>query len=145
MTLVRSDPFGEVDRMLGRLSSDGFSRSVGIPLDAYRRGDQLVVELDLPGVRSEDTELTIENGVLTVKATRPPRDRADGEPLISERPFGTFTRQLVLGDTLDSERIEADFANGVLTVTIPVAERAKPRRIDVRHKDRSPELATVGT
>lgn len=145
MTLVRSDPFGEIERLVGWLAPDGATRSFGIPLDAYRQGERFVIELDLPGVRAEDTELTIEGGTLTVRATRRPPEHADGEWLIAERRTGTFTRQVVHGDTLDTGQVEANFSDGVLTITIPVAAHAKPRRIEIHREERSPELATAGT
>jgi HSP20 family protein len=102
-----------------------------MPIDAYRRGDEFIVELDLPGVRTDSIDLTVEKNVLTVHAERR-RDDTDGvEMLVGERPQGTFSRQLFLGDTLDTEAIEADYVDGVLTLRLPVAEKAKPRRVEI--------------
>ncbi len=102
-----------------------------MPIDAYRRGEQFVVEIDLPGVAKDSIDLTVERNVLTVQAarTRTADDKVD--MVVAERPIGTFRRQLFLGDTLDTDRVEANYDVGVLTLTIPVAERAKPRRLSV--------------
>jgi HSP20 family protein len=101
-----------------------------MPMDAYRSGDEFVVAFDLPGITTEAIELNVERNVLTVKAERRPVEH-QGEALITERPLGVFSRQLFLGDTLDTDRIAADYADGVLTLRIPVLEKAKPRRIDI--------------
>lgn len=134
MTLVRSDPFRDVDRLLQQLWSVQQSgpRSMAMPMDAYRKDDSFLLQLDLPGVAPESIELTVEDSALTISAERPAPPQGDGvESVIAERPFGMFSRQIVLGKTLDSERIEATYEGGVLTVAIPVAEQAKPRRIEV--------------
>ena len=134
MALVRSDPFRDVDRLFQQLWSAQQSgpRAMAMPMDAYRKGDSFLLQLDLPGVAPESIELTVEENVLTISAERPAPPKSEGvESVIAERTFGTFTRQVVLGKTLDSERIEASYEGGVLTVAIPVAERAKPRRIEV--------------
>lgn len=140
MALVRSDPFRELDRLAQQLWSDGRTRSgsVSMPMDAFRKGEVFLVQIDLPGVRSDAIELTVEDNVLTVKAERPSPETADGvQTLVAERPFGTFSRQMFLGDNLDVQRIEANYEAGVLTVTIPVAAHAKPRRIEVTsHRER---------
>ena len=102
-----------------------------MPIDAYRRGEEFVVELDLPGVEPDSIDLTVEKNVLTVHAERR-RDETEGvELLVGERPHGTFSRQLFLGDTLDTDAIEADYVDGVLTLRLPVAEKAKPRRVEI--------------
>jgi HSP20 family protein len=112
-------------------------------MDAYRKDDSFLLQLDLPGVAPESIELTVEDNVLTISADRPVPPKSDGiESVIAERAFGTFTRQVVLGKTLDSERIEASYEGGVLTVAIPVAEQAKPRRIEVSVGSDHRELAT---
>lgn len=134
MALVRSDPFRDVDRLLQQLwtAQQSGPRSMAMPMDAYRRDDSFLLQLDLPGVTPESIELTVEDNVLTISAERPAPSKADNvESVIAERTFGTFNRQVVLGKTLDSERIEASYEGGVLTVAIPVAEQAKPRRIEV--------------
>jgi HSP20 family protein len=127
--LMRFDPFRELDRLtqqpLGRQWP-----SV-LPMDAYRHGDQFLVHVDLPGIDPSTVELTVEKNVLTVKVERTWQRQDGDEVLISERPQGTFTRQLFLGDSLDADRIEATYDNGVLTVAIPVAEKAKPRKVQI--------------
>jgi HSP20 family protein len=127
--LMRFDPFREVDRLFDQLTTPG--RPAAMPMDAYRRGDTFVVHFDLPGVEPGSVELTVEKNVLNVKAERQ-WSRAEGDEIIvAERPQGTFTRQLFLGEGLDYDRIEAGYDNGVLTLRIPVAEAAKPRRVEI--------------
>ena len=131
--LMRFDPFRDLDRLTQQLWNTGGSGSNlrGMPMDAYRRGERFVVHFDLPGVDPDHLELTVEKNVLTVKAERG-WDRQEGdEPVASERIQGTFTRQLFLGETLDADHIEASYEQGVLTLTIPVAEAAKPRKVEV--------------
>jgi HSP20 family protein len=100
-------------------------------MDAHRHGDQFIVEFDLPGVEPASIELTVEQNVLTVRAERRFEPREGDEVLVAERPQGTYARQIFLGDALDSERVQADCRLGVLTLTIPVAETAKPRQVPV--------------
>ena len=107
----------------------GAPRSV--PMDAYRRGDQFLIHLDLPGVDPDAIELTAEQNVLTIRAERRFELEDGDELLITERPQGSFTRQLILGESLDTNRLEADYDQGVLTLRIPVAEAAKPRRVEI--------------
>jgi HSP20 family protein len=129
--LMRSDPFREFDRLAQQLVGAGTtSRPAVMPMDAWREGDTFVVEFDLPGVRPETLDIDIERNVMTVKAERPASNR-DKEMLAAERPTGLFSRQLVLGDNLDLERVKADYHAGVLRLRIPVAEKAKPRKIEV--------------
>ena len=127
--LMRWDPFRELDRFEQSLASA--RRTPAMPMDAYRRGEQFVVHFDLPGIDPESIELTIEKNVLTVKAERswPTQDGDDW--VVGERFQGTYTRQLFLGDTLDADQINANYDRGVLTLTIPVAEKAKPRKVEV--------------
>lgn len=132
--MLQFDPF----RDFGRLASEVLSASrtaQAIPMDAYRLGDHYVLEFDLPGVDADSIDLTTENGMLTVRAERrtPAHGSEQGEPsyLTAERPRGVFTRQLVLGEGVDVEQIAADYRDGVLTVTLPVAEQAKPRKIEL--------------
>jgi HSP20 family protein len=108
-------------------------------MDAYRRGDQFIVEFDLPGVEPESIELTVEKNVLSVRSERRFEPREGDEVLVAERPHGTYTRQLFLGDTLDSENVQANYEHGVLTLTIPVAEAAKPRRVQVGGRPGRPD------
>jgi len=134
--LMRTDPFRELDRLsqhlFGNQTSGTWSRPAAMPLDAYRHGDESVVHFDLPGVSLEAIELEIDRNVLTVKAERRPVAVGDDVQMqVSERPLGVDSRQLFLGDTLDTEKVHAEYEAGVLTLRIPVAERAKPRKIEI--------------
>jgi len=134
--LMRTDPFRELDRLtsqlLGSAAAGTWSHPNPMPLDAYRDGEQFVVCFDLPGVSLDAIDLDVERNVLTVKAERRPAHSGENvEMQVSERPLGVFSRQLFLGDTLDAERITADYSAGVLTLRIPVAETAKPRKIEI--------------
>ncbi|MFB6528687.1 Hsp20/alpha crystallin family protein [Streptomyces sp. NPDC056202] len=132
--LMRTDPFREMDRIVQQLSgtSGTWSKPSVMPMDAYREGDVYVIAFDLPGVNPEAVDIDVERNMLTVKAERRPVAQADSVKVeLSERPLGVFSRQLVLADTLDTERIEADYEAGVLTLRIPIAERAKPRKISI--------------
>jgi HSP20 family protein len=140
--LMRTDPFRELDRLTQQLSgaTGTWSRPTAMPMDAYRAGDEFVVAFDLPGVAVEAIELQVERNVLTVKAERRPSAAGDGIELqVSERPLGVFSRQLFLGDTLDSERIDASYDAGVLTLRIPIADKAKPRKIDIAAAENNPK------
>jgi HSP20 family protein len=128
--LMRFDPFRELDRQFDRLSQRNWAAGV-MPIDAYRRGDHFYVHFDLPGVDPQSVDLEVEKNVLTVKAERSWEPKEGDELVVSERPRGTFTRQLFLGETLDTEHIEASYDAGVLTVSIPVAEAAKPRKVAI--------------
>jgi HSP20 family protein len=131
--LMRFDPFRELDRLTQQTwgGSNGATRAAAMPLDAYRRGDRFLIHLDLPGVDPSSVDLTVEKNVLQIHAERSwPREEGD-EVVVAERPQGSFTRQLFLGEGLDPERIEASYDQGVLTVTIPVAEQAKPRKVEI--------------
>ena len=131
MLLRTTDPFRDFDRLAGQLLSSGTTnRPAVMPMDAWREGDQFVVAFDLPGVNPESIDIDVERNVLTIRAERI-APNGDWQRLASERVHGQFSRQLVLGDNLDLERIEAGYDAGVLRLTIPVAERAKPRRIRV--------------
>lgn len=132
--LMRTDPFRDIDRL--------FEQIVGTPgrpavmhLDAERDGDWFNVYFDLPGVDPDSIELTVERNVLSVRAERQRRQREGVEVVISERPVGTFSRQLFLGDTLDTDKLEATYDNGVLALRIPVSDKAKPRKISVSAGD----------
>ncbi|MEE1751417.1 Hsp20/alpha crystallin family protein [Streptomyces sp. SP18CS02] len=131
--LMRTDPFRELDRLTQQLLGPGtWSRPSAMPMDAYREGDVYVMAFDLPGVAPEAIDVDVERNMLTVKAERRPVAKAEETVMeLSERPMGAFSRQVVLADTLDTERIEADYESGVLTLRIPIAERAKPRKIAV--------------
>ena len=128
--LMRTDPFRDIDRLAETFFGSP-SRPAVMHVDAERDGDWFNVYFDLPGVDPDSIELTVERNVLSVKAERQ-RQRRDGvESVISERPMGTFTRQLFLGDTLDTEKLEATYDNGVLMLRIPVSDTAKPRKISI--------------
>ena len=133
--LMRTDPFRELDRMaqLALGATGTLARPSAMPLDAWRDGDVFHVEMDLPGVDPGSIDLDVERNVVTVKAERPTR-ASDAELIAAERPRGVFSRQLVLGDSLDTERIEASYDAGVLSLSIPVAEKAKARKIQVEHR-----------
>ena len=127
--LLRFDPFRELDRLTQQALGTS-NRPAAMALDAYRQDDQFVVHFDLPGVDPSSIELTVEKNVLTVSAERH-WDSEEQEFIANERPHGTFSRQLFLGDTLDADHVEADYDRGVLTLTIPVAEHIKPRKIEI--------------
>jgi HSP20 family protein len=143
MALVRSDPFRELDRVFQQALGGAGERVWSMPLDAYRKDEMFLVQLDVPGISPDSVELTVDNHVLTVKATRHAPTMQEGvQPVIAERPWGEFTRQILLGDNLDTEKIRAEYDAGVLTITLPVAEHAKPRRIDVSVKDKATSVPT---
>ena len=129
MLLRTTDPFRDFDRLTQQLLGTT-NRPAVMPMDAWREGDRFVIEFDLPGVSRDSIDLDVERNVLTVRAERVARN-GDWEMLAAERARGTFTRQLVLGDNLDLDRVEAAYDAGVLRLTVPVAERAKPRKIAV--------------
>ncbi len=136
--LMRFDPFRELDRLSEQAAGGTRPMPAVLPMDAYRRGDQFVVHLDLPGTDPGSVELTVERNVLTVKAERSWARGQEDEVLISERPQGVFTRQLFLGESLDTDAIQANYDQGVLTLTIPVAEQAKPRRVSISSDSQGP-------
>ena len=138
--LIRTDPFRELDRMASQVFGT-VARPTGMPMDAWREGDTFKLEFDLPGVSPESIDLDVERNVLTVRAERVPARNQDWEMLASERPRGLFSRQLVLGDNLDLERIEASYDAGVLRLSVPVAEKAKPRKIEVNSSSSSDRTA----
>lgn len=131
--LMRTDPFRELDRLTQQLFAQNgtWSRPAMMPMDAYRHGEQFVVHFDLPGVDPSSVDLNVEQNVLTVKAERAPAYGDDVELQVAERPRGVFSRQLFLGETLDANRVEANYDAGVLTLRIPIAEKAKPRKIEI--------------
>lgn len=138
MALVRSDPFRDIDRIFQQLWREPGDKTrasaLAMPMDAWRSGDTFVIELDLPGVDPDTVEMTVEDNVLVVSADRPRNGTGENEELVvAERPHGSFTRQVFLGDNLDAERIEATYTAGVLRLTVPVASHAKARRITLHH------------
>jgi HSP20 family protein len=132
--LVRTDPFRDFDRLAQQIWGTT-ARPAAMPMDAWRDGEQIVVEFDLPGVDLDSVDLDVERNVLTVRAERRGSTGDDTEMIAAERPRGVFSRQLILGDTLDTDRVEASYTAGVLTLRIPVAEKAKPRRIAISNAD----------
>lgn len=140
--LIRSDPLRELDRLLTERVLGTAVRPVAMPMDAYREKDTFYVHFDLPGVQAESIALTAEHNVLTVRAERLPA-KADGtEMMIAERPYGTFSRQLILGEALDTGHITADYTAGVLTLAIPVRESAKPHSIQVTSHDKTQSVTS---
>lgn len=129
MLLRTTDPFREFDRITQQLLGTT-SRPAAMPMDAWREGERFIIEFDLPGIAPDSLDVDVERNVLTVRAERVARN-GDWEMLASERPRGAFSRQLVLGDNLDLDRIEASYEAGVLRLVVPVAEKAKPRKITV--------------
>ncbi|HET8599449.1 MAG TPA: HSP20 family small heat-shock protein [Segeticoccus sp.] len=134
--LMRTDPFRELDRLTRQMFNGNgtLAHPAAMPMDAWREGDTFVVEFDLPGMDPAAIDLDVERNVVTVKAERPARQDT-GDMIAAERARGTFSRQLVLGDNLDTDRIEAGYDAGVLTLRIPVAEQAKPRKIEISTGD----------
>lgn len=141
--LMRTDPFRDFDRLAQQLLGAGTtSRPAIMPMDAWREGETFVVEFDLPGIAPDTLDIDVERNVLTIRAERPARN-GDWEPLASERPRGLFSRQLVLGDNLDLQKIDASYDAGVLRLRIPVAEKAKPRKISVAGITSSQETTAI--
>lgn len=144
MTSIRFDPFRELDRWANEMM--GAARAPRLmPMDVYRHGESYVLRFDLPGVNPDSMELVAEQNTLTIRAERRHDAPEGAEYVVSERPSGAYSRQIVLGDGLDVDTIRADYHDGVLTVTIPVAEQAKPRRIDVGRADTGPSSPNVIT
>ncbi|QYJ04009.1 Hsp20/alpha crystallin family protein [Nocardioides panacisoli] len=133
MLIRTTDPFRDFDRLANQLlggATGTTNRPSVMPMDAWREGEDFVLEFDLPGVSAESIDIDVERNVLTVRAERV-AGNGDWERLASERPHGQFSRQLVLGDNLDLDRIDASYDAGVLRLVVPVAEKAKPRKIEV--------------
>lgn len=137
--LMRTDPFREFDRLAQQVFGTT-ARPAGMPMDAWQEDGQFIVALDLPGVTPDSVELDVESNVLTVKAERKSPAGENTEMLAAERPQGVFSRQLILGDTLDTDGIQASYDAGVLTLRIPVAEKAKPRRIEISSDGQRQEI-----
>jgi HSP20 family protein len=135
--LMRTDPFRDLDRLTQQVFGTP-GRPAAMPIDAYRMGDRFVVEFDLPGVATDSIDLTVERNVLTVHATRSRVQDEQTEMLVAERPYGTFSRQLFLGETLDADHIGASYRDGVLRLEIPVAEQAKPKKVAIQSEAAEP-------
>jgi HSP20 family protein len=135
--LVRYDPFRELDRFTEGLFGN-VARAPWMPMDAVRHDDRVEIQFDLPGVREDSIDLTVERNVLTVKAERQWIPPEGTEVLTRERTQGAFSRQVLLSEALDADRVDARYDHGVLTVTIPVAERAKPRKVEIHSGEVQP-------
>ena len=131
--LMRTDPFRDLDRLAQQVMGTA-ARPAVMPMDAWREGEEFFVEFDLPGINADSLDLDVERNVVTVRAERPGIDPGR-EMLATERPRGVFSRQLVLGENLDTENIEASYHGGVLRLRIPVAEKAKPRKIAIGRRN----------
>jgi HSP20 family protein len=143
--LVRYDPFRELDRMTDQLfGSSPAARTHWMPMDAIRHDQHVELRFDLPGVTPDSIDVTVERNVLTVRAERSWSPTEGDEILAQERPQGSVTRQVMLGEALDADRLEANYDAGVLTLTIPVAEQAKPRKVEIRSGNTQPEALEVG-
>ena len=129
--LMRFEPFRELDRWADQVNQVARHATSPMAMDAMRHGDQVFVTFDLPGVDPDAIDLTVERDTLTVTAVRRFERAEDDEVLANERPQGTFTRRLLLGDSLDASRLEAAYDHGVLSITVPVSEQAQPRKIAV--------------
>jgi HSP20 family protein len=128
--LVRTDPFRQFDRLAEQVFGTA-ARPAAMPMDAWRSDHEFIVEFDLPGIDPQSIDLDVERNVLTIRAERKPSTGPDVELVAAERPRGVFSRQVILGDTLDAEHVEASYDTGVLRLTIPVADKAKPRKIAI--------------
>jgi len=140
--LIRTDPFRDLDRLAAQVFGTA-ARPTGMPMDAWREGDRFIVEFDLPAVDPESVDLDVERNVLTVRAERRLQSDKDIELIAAERPRGIFSRQVILGDALDTEHIEASYQAGVLRLTIPVAEKAKPRKIMIQSDAQNRQAISV--
>jgi HSP20 family protein len=142
MALMRFDPFRELDR----LADQALARTMRtMPMEAFRRGDQFIVALDLPGVPPSDVDVTVERNVVEISARRRPLRQEGDELIVDERPTGEFRRQLFLGDNLDPNKLSAAFDLGVLTLTIPVSEASKPRKVEIGSANREQQVIEAGS
>jgi len=146
MSILRFDPFrdpiAQVDRLTHELLS-GTRTPASLPMDVWRSGDNYLVALDLPGMNESTLDVTVERGTLSIRAERQQAFGEDAAVVVAERPQGSFTRQLMLGDGLDANAIEADYRNGVLLLRIPVAQSAQPRRVQIRREAGTPSAQAV--
>lgn len=141
MMLIRTDPFRELDRLTQQVFGTA-ARPAAMPMDAWQEDGEFVAAFDLPGVVPDKVDLSVERNVLTVRAERQDPTQPNSELVVAERPRGIFSRQLILGDTLDAENIKATYDAGVLTLRIPVAEQAKPRKIEIGRKEEAHQIGT---
>ena len=143
VALMRVDPFRELDGFAERTTSMGARALHTMPMEALRRGDEFIVHLDVPGVGPGDIELTVDRNVVSIRVRRLPTRQEADDVLIDERPHGEFARHSFLGDDLDADRLTADTRDGVLTLTIPVSEASKPRRVVLGSADRPSDAPNV--
>jgi HSP20 family protein len=146
MSVLRFDPFGDPFRHMDRLTNQllsGTRTPMGMPMDVWQTDDGFHVYLDLPGVDPDSVDITTERNILTIKAERRPEYQQGQNVLVAERPQGTFTRQLQLGDTVDAENIQASYGDGVLHLTLPMTRAAQPRRVQVRTDSSGQRQVTV--
>jgi HSP20 family protein len=140
--LIRTDPFRELDRMASQMFGT-LARPTAMPMDAWREGDRFIVEFDLPAVDPDSVDVDVERNVLTVRAERRLKSENDIQLIAAERPRGVFSRQVILGDALDTDNIQASYQAGVLRLTIPVAEKAKPRKIMINSDAQNRQAISV--
>ncbi len=144
--MIQTDPFRDLDTLFSRLSGRQQNAGGVMPMDAFRRGSDVWVHIDLPGVKAESLDITVERNVLTVAAERNWQRQENDQPYFAERYRGSFRRQIQLGDGLDLSNLEADLHDGVLTVRIPVAEQAKPRKVEIgQHRSAAPDAIEATT
>jgi HSP20 family protein len=135
MSVLRFDPFADPFRQMDRLTNQllsGTRTPMGMPMDVWQADDGFHVAMDLPGADPDSVEITTERNVLTIQAERRPEYHDGDKVLVAERPQGSFTRQLQLGDTVDTENIQASYADGVLKLTVPITQAAQRRRVQVQ-------------
>ena len=142
--LMRTDPFRDLDRLTQQVFGTA-ARPAFMPMDAWRSGDVFHIEFDLPGVSTDSIDLDVERNVLTVRAERAQANNDESEMIATERPRGVFSRQIILGDNLNLDAVEASYNDGVLHLTVPVAEKAKPRKISIESSSGSNGSAKVIT
>ena len=141
--LIRTDPFRDLDRFAAQVFGTA-ARPTAMPMDAWRENDRFIVEFDLPAVDPESVDVDVERNVLTVRAERRLQSESENvEFIAAERPRGVFSRQVILGDALDTDKIEASYQSGVLRLTIPVAEKAKPRKIMIQNDTKNRQAISV--
>ena len=140
--LIRTDPFRELDRLSQQLWGTS-ARPTVMPMDAWRDGEEFVIELDLPGVDADSIDIDVERNVVTIRAERPAPANHQGDLVAAERPRGVFSRQVVLGESLDTDRIRAGYDAGVLVLRVPVAEKAKTRKIEIATRASNPALTPL--
>ncbi len=140
--LMRTDPFRDLDRFTQQVFGT-VARPAAMPMNAYRKGDTFLLNFDLPGVKPDSIDLTVERNVLTIHAEREaPEPDQVVELIADECPTGVFTRQVFLGETLDTDNIQADYTSGVLSLRIPVHESAKPRKVSISSAETTHQITT---